>query len=148
MRANARFEVAIGGQLPPLARLRSLGWSTVDAPTRSRSADDYRAYVEASRGEISVAKNVYVATRSGWFSCRSVCYLAAGRPVVTQDTGYSAVVPTGRGLLAFDTVDEAVDAIKQVEAKWTEHIRAASELAGSAFGSDIVLGRLLEQAGM
>jgi hypothetical protein len=148
MRANAQFEVAIGGHLRPLPRLRSLGWSTVDAPARSRSAHDYRDYIEGSRGEISVAKNVYVATRSGWFSCRSVCYLATGRPVVTQDTGYSTIIPTGSGLLAFNTADEALDAIKQVEANWAEHSRAARELAGSAFGSDVVLGQLLEQAGM
>ncbi len=69
--------------------------------------DTYRDYIQQSRGEFSVAKNVYVGTGSGWFSCRSVCYLAAGRPVILQDTGYSAFIPTGDGLLAWSDIDDA-----------------------------------------
>ena len=85
-----------------------------------------------SRGEFSVAKNVYVATRSGWFSCRSVCYLAAGRPVVVQDTGFSELIPTGLGLLAFSTPEEAVSGIATVEADYPAHQAAARELASHA----------------
>jgi hypothetical protein len=97
VRAGYPFEVAVGGADPPRSRWRELGWSVIDSHPVSRTAGGYRSYLQRSRGEFSVAKNVYVATRCGWFSCRSVCYLAAGRPVVLQNTGFSEVLPTGRG---------------------------------------------------
>ena len=93
----------------------------------SRTAQSYREYIESSRGEFSVAKNVYVATRCGWFSCRSVCYLAAGRPVVVQDTGFSEQLPTGSGLLCFSTPDEAARALGQVESDYDRHRNAAPD---------------------
>ena len=85
-----------GGNEVPRDHWRDLGWSVIDSHSVSGSAEDYRSYIERSRGEFSVAKNVYVGTRCGWFSCRSVCYLASGRPVMIQDTGFSDVVPTVR----------------------------------------------------
>src|SRR5205823_6231541 len=81
-RVPVALDVAVDADSAPVGRWRELGWSVSDPQPISRTADDYRHYVQRSRGEFSVAKNVYVATRSGWFSCRSVCYLAAGRPVV------------------------------------------------------------------
>ena len=108
----------------------------------------YRSYLQSSRGEFSVAKNVYVATRSGWFSCRSVCYLAAGRPVVVQDTGFSEFIPTGAGLFAFRTLEEAVAGINAVESDYTRHQQAARDLARTHFGSDRVLGELLGRIGL
>jgi hypothetical protein len=146
-RTTASFELAVGGVNPPRDRLKRLGWSVVDSEAVSRTPDDYRSYIQSSRGEFSVAKNVYVATRSGWFSCRSVCYLAAGRPVVVQDTGFSDFMPTGEGLFAFSSLEEAERAIAAVEADYGRHQRAAQELAREAFGADRVLGRLLEEIG-
>ena len=110
--------------------------------------DDYQQYIQASRGEISVAKNLYVATRSGWFSCRSACYLAAGRPVIVQDTGFSDVIPTGAGLFAFSDGQEAEEALAAVEADYDRHSRAAREVAGEFFDARRVLSKLLQHAGL
>jgi hypothetical protein len=147
-RTGAALEVAVGGADPPLDRWRSLGWSVVSSEEVSRTPDAYRAYVASSRGELSVAKNVYVATGSGWFSCRSACYLAAGLPVVLQDTGFSEVLPTGKGLVAFDTGDDAARAVADVERSYEEHSCAARELARSHLASDVVLGALLREVGL
>jgi hypothetical protein len=147
-RVRARFEVAAGGDSPPAERWRSSGWSVIDSHTVSTTVDDYRYYIERSRGELSVAKNVYVATRSGWSSCRSVCYLAAGRPVVVQDTGFSEFIPSSQGLLAFQSLDEAIEAIEAIEANYSHHQKCARDIAETYYGSDIVLGRLLKGAGV
>jgi hypothetical protein len=144
---NSKFEVAVGGA-PPVDKWRELGWSVVDSHERSRSAEEYRSYIQASRGELSVAKNVYVDTRSGWFSCRSVCYLAAGRPVVVQDTGFSEILPVGHGLLTFSNDQEAAAAITAVESDYESHAKAAREFAATYFDSSIVLGDILKQVGL
>jgi hypothetical protein len=138
------FEVAVGGE-PPADRWRRIGWRVVDGPSRSATPEAYREYVEASRAEVSVAKNLYVATRSGWFSCRSACYLAAGRPVVLQDTGFAEVLPTGEGLLAFDDEEGAVAGVRAVEADYARHAEAARRLAREHLAAEVVLGRLLEE---
>jgi hypothetical protein len=145
-RARACFEVAAGGAAPPADRWRRLGWSVIDSHAISTTVDDYRNYIERSRGEFSVAKNVYVATRSGWSSCRSVCYLAAGRPVVVQDTGFSELIPSTDGLIAFSSLDEAVEAIAAVEADYSHHQESARNIAESYFASDKVLSQLLTHA--
>lgn len=145
---GVRLEVATGGSSPPVDRWRELGWHVVDSHGVSRSADEYRDYVQGSRGELSVAKNLYVDTRSGWFSCRSVCYLAAGRPVVLQDTGFSEAVPAGIGVLAFSDLDGARSAVEAVEADYDRHSRAAREIAIEEFGAEAVLGRLLGAIGL
>ena len=95
-----------------------------------------------------IAKNLYVQTRSGWFSDRSVCYLASGRPVVAQDTGLADLVPHGEGLLLFDDLDGAVEAVKAVSSDWDRHARAAREIAAAHFSSDVVLTRLLDRLGV
>jgi hypothetical protein len=95
-----------------------------------------------------VAKNLYVTSRSGWFSDRSACYLASGRPVLAQDTGLEHLLPTGRGLVAFSTLDDAVAGVEAIEADYERHCRAARELAQTHFASDVVLGRLLERLGV
>src|SRR5262249_4806696 len=100
----------------------------------------------SSKGEWSVAKNAYVQARSGWFSERSACYLAAGRPVVVQDTGFSARLPVGGGILPFSTVDEAVAAVPEGEGDYARHARGARAVAESFFASDKVLPLLLEEA--
>jgi hypothetical protein len=141
------FEVASGGK-PPVDEWRSLGWAVLDAHDVSRTADTYRDYIQASRGEFSVAKNVYVATRSGWFSGRSTCYLAAGRPVVVQDTGFAKVIPCGSGLLAFTSLDEAVEAVECVEQDYRRHQEAARAVAAEFFEAGRVIGRLLREVGL
>ena len=145
---RAPLEIAAGGVRPPLEDWRRHGWHTRSAQDVSLTTDDYRRYIHRSRGEFSVAKNVYVATRSGWFSCRSVCYLAAGRPVVVQDTGFSEFIPTGEGLFAVDDVADAARAITAVEADYERHSAAARQLAAECFDSDRVLADLLERCGI
>jgi hypothetical protein len=147
-RVPARLEVAVGGTGAPVDRWRKLGWSVVDSVSISRTAGDYRRYVASSRGEFSVAKNVYVATRSGWFSCRTACYLAAGRPAVVQDTGFSSTVPVGDGLVAFSTLDDAIAGIERIESDVSRHRAAARRLAEEWFDSQLVLIELLEVVGV
>jgi hypothetical protein len=121
------------------------GWSVVDPFRTCGNLDDYRQYIESSKGEWSVAKNGYVLGRSGWFSCRSACYLAAGRPVVIQDTGFGNVIPTGLGVLAFSTPEEAAEGLRDVESRYERHARAAREIAEAFFESSRILNRLIEQ---
>ncbi len=149
-RTHAACEVAINcpNNDAPLDRLRALGWSVLDGRAVSLTADSYRSYLRGSRAELSVAKNIFVATRCGWFSCRSVCYLAAGRPVVIQNTGFSEAIPTGHGLFAFSDLEEAVQGVEAVERDYAYHSQAARELARSHFDSDQVLGELLHQIGL
>ena len=147
-RACAKFEVATGGAEVPSDEWRALGWSVIEAAGISATADDYQRYIEGSRGEFSVAKNVYAATRSGWFSCRTVCYLAAGRPAVVQDTGFSDFLPTGQGLLAFSNLEEAARGVAAVESDYPAHQKAAREVAAKCFDSKVVLGDLLKRIGL
>jgi hypothetical protein len=130
----------------PQELLRRTGWRTVDAASACPDLERYRRYIESSKGEWSVAKHGYVVGRPGWFSCRSACYLAAGRPVVVQDTGFAGILPVGEGVLVFSTLDEAVAAIREVEADYTRHARAARAIAEEYFASDVVLSRLVEEA--
>jgi hypothetical protein len=142
------LELAVGGSAPPLDRWRQLGWRVVDSHSVSGTLDQYRDYIQQSRGEFSVAKNLYTATRSGWFSCRSVCYLAAGRPVVVQDTGFSEFLPVGQGLLAFSCLAEAVEGLRAIERDYGLHQTAAREVAQEYFAAPRVLTRLLEEVGL
>jgi len=145
---SVELEVAAGGRAAPKEHWRTLGWHVSDSVSVSRTSEDYRGYIEGSRGEFSVAKNVYVAPRTGWFSCRTTCYLAAGRPAVVQDTGFSAHIPVGDGLLAFDDLASAAAGIVQVESDVEHHRRAAREVAETCFDSRMVLTQLLEDAGI
>ena len=131
-----------------VARLSGAGWSVVPARPLSDDLDRYRDYVRASAGEFSVAKAQYARLRSGWFSDRTACYLASGRPAVVQDTGFGNVIPQGEGLIAFNTVDEAAAAIDAIDADYDRHARAAAELAREHFDAEVVLGRLLADAGL
>jgi hypothetical protein len=128
--------------------LREKGWHVVDARQEVGDFASYRCYVHRARAEFSVAKPGYVKTRSGWFSDRSACYLAAGRPVVVQETGFSAFLPTGRGVLSFTTVEEAVQGITTIREQYAVHSRAAREIAREYFAAEKVLGQLLAEAGV
>jgi hypothetical protein len=122
------------------------GWRVIDAIEACGDLDSYRNYIESSKAEWSVAKNAYVLGRPGWFSERSACYLAAGRPVVVQDTGFAGVLPVGEGILSFRTLPEAVAAIQEVEANYARHAQAARAIAETYFDADKVLTRLIDQA--
>jgi len=138
--------VAVGGTEAPLAELAAQGWIAEDGPTTTLTPQDYQNYIAGSRGEISVAKHVYVALKTGWFSTRSACYLAAARPVVVQDTGFSSILPTGRGLHAFSSEDEAAAAIAAVEADYAAEMQAARNIAFAHFDARQVLSQLIEDA--
>ncbi|MGY1703972.1 glycosyltransferase family 2 protein [Geodermatophilus sp. SYSU D00697] len=129
------------------AQLEEHGWRVRSGLGVSTDLDAYRDYVTTSRAEFTVAKDQNVRLRSGWFSDRSATYLAAGRPVVTQETGFSNALPTGKGLLPFTTPDDAVAAVTDVVGNYGEHSRAAAEVARECFDSDVVLGRLLADLG-
>lgn len=145
---DAEFELAAGGSGAPVERWRELGWNVVDSHSVSRTMDEYQEYVERSRGEFSVTKNLYSATRSGWFSCRTVCYLGASKPAIVQDTGFSEFIPTGGGLFAFDKLEDAKEAVLAVEKDYQRHCRLALEVARNYFDSTIVLEQMLERVGL
>ena len=131
---------------PPLELIRHKGWRVVDPADVCPDLDRYRQYVQSSRAEWSIAKNGYVVGSPGWFSCRSACYLASGRPVVVQDTGLDGVLPVGCGLLTFRTMDEATHAVRECVAAYKKHAAAAVEIAAEYFDSDRVLETLLFEA--
>jgi hypothetical protein len=141
------LEAAISGAAPR-ERLVAAGWRVIDARPVSATLDDYRRYLQRSRGELSVAKQAYVATRSGWFSTRSAVYLASGRPAVLQDTGFSAHLPVGPGLHAFTTPDEAVAALAAVRADYRAACAHARSVAETCFRAEDVCARLLADAGV
>jgi GT2 family glycosyltransferase len=148
-RAGQPLELALSSCGPEDRRLlEEHGWRVRDALEVSRDLDSYRAYVASSRGELTVAKEQNVRLRTGWFSDRSATYLAAGRPVVTEETGFSNVLPTGAGLFAFGDPEEAADAAKAINADYRRHREAASELAREWFSHEVVLGRLLGDLGV
>lgn len=127
--------------------LRNHGWHIVSA----RDLTDplaYNDYIRSSLGEFTVAKEQYVRPRTGWFSDRSVCYLAAGRPVVTQETGFSKFIPTGEGLFSFSTLDEAVEAIDDIASDYQRHSKAALEIAHEYFSVEKVLSKLVAEIGL
>ena len=128
--------------------LESNGWGLVNAHVFTTDPWAYRDYVQASRGEFTVAKDQNVRLRSGWFSERSACYLAAGRPVITQDTGFGTVLPTGEGLFAFDTMEEIVAAFEAIEADYERHSRAARDIAAAYFRAETVMAKVLEDLGL
>jgi hypothetical protein len=149
-RTSQPFELALKIDDPAdRARLEDHGWRTV--PPLPMSLDVFGAYpdyIRGSRGELTVAKDQNVRLRSGWFSERDACYLASGKPVVAQDTGFSNVLPTGEGLFAFSSTDEAVAAVEQINADYPRHCRAAREVAAEYFEAARVGADLLEQIGL
>jgi hypothetical protein len=148
-RPQTSFQMAM---LPPDDGVRreveGAGWSLTDPRPISASMARYQAFIAGSRGEFTVAKDIYVRPNSGWFSDRAVCYLAAGRPVVTMRTGFTSFCPVGRGLFDYATHDEALAAIDAVGADYPGHRRAARELAGEYFAAERVIGNLLQDAGL
>lgn len=146
-RTAASLEVALSGAAPR-DRLAAAGWRVVDAAERSSTMERYRDYIGASRGECSVAKEAYVRTRSGWFSCRSAAYLAMGKPVVVEDTGFSRIYPVGEGVWGFSTIDEAASALAAIDADYRRQCEAARAVAERFFRAETVLARLLADCGL
>jgi hypothetical protein len=150
-RVPVRFRPALAihpGEVADVAALAANGWDVLDPAAVAGTPDAYRNFVCGSWAELGVAKSGYVNSRCGWFSDRSACYLAAGRPVVAQDTGFGDAVPTGEGLLSFRTADDAAAAVEAVRADYPRHARAARHLAAEVFDSDRVLPRLLRSVGV
>jgi len=143
-----RLEIAVAGAHTPLQRLTNAGWSVRDAHAATTTYDAFVDYIRASKGEFSVAKNVFVATHSGFFSDRSAVYLACGRPVVLQDTGFSAHLPCGEGLFAVSSIDEAAAAIEMIAAEYYRHSQAARRIACEFLDTRVVLAGLLRRVGV
>jgi hypothetical protein len=149
-RTAQAFELACGmgpGNKRPTERLQQHGWTIIEPSEQLPDPWKYRDYLRQSKGEWSVAKEGYVKSRSGWFSCRSACYLALGRPCVLEDTGWSAHYPTGDGLFAFDTMEQAVAAIEEINADYAYHSAEARRIAEEMFDARHVLGALLASIG-
>jgi hypothetical protein len=142
-RSALPLELALSGDAPR-ARLQRHGWQVIDGHAVSLEPGTYRAYLAGSFAEWSVAKNAYVKSRSGWFSCRSACYLALGVPVVVQDTGFRSAIPAGEGVLAFSTLDEAAAAIDRLSTDRPRHSAAAIDIASEYFDARTVLRRLID----
>jgi hypothetical protein len=149
-RTTERFVLALTihpEEVRDLEALNREGWELLDASEVAGTPDAYRRFIQGSKAELGIAKGGYVASRCGWFSDRSACYLASGRPVIVQDTGFSRFLPTGEGLLPFDTADSALDAIARLNSDYHRHASAARTLAEECFDSDKVLKRLLANVG-
>jgi hypothetical protein len=148
LRRSASFEIAAGLSAHEKELVERNGWTHVDSIAISRDISRYREYVHDSRGEFTVARDQYVRPRTGWFSDRSACYLAAGRPVITQETGFSKFLPTGKGLFSFTTMDEILAAVDTIESDYEGNCRAAREIGAECFGAEKVVGSLMERAGL
>jgi hypothetical protein len=149
--SHESFEVALdihSAETNDLALLTENSWHLADPAGVARDPLAYRAYIAASKAEFMVAKNLYVQTRSGWFSDRSICYLASGKPVLAQDTGLAQHYPLGKGLLPFSTLEEAVAGAEEIAGNYDAHCRAARNIAEEYFDSDKVLMRLLQTFGV
>jgi hypothetical protein len=143
-RPESDFAHAVGMTEGERRLLDTNGWTLEDAHAFTTDPWPYRDYIRSSRGELSPVKDAYARLRTGWFSERSACYLAAGKPVVAQDTGFGSVLPTGEGLFAFNTAEEAAAALEEIESDYGRHSRAAEEIAGEYFSAETVLARLLD----
>jgi hypothetical protein len=149
--APFRFEAALAihpDERADLDLLRRHHWSLPDPVVVAGTPDDFRTYVRGSSAEFSAAQGMYVETSSGWFSDRTVRYLAAARPALVQDTGFSRTLPVGKGLLAFATLQEAVDGAAAIADDYEAHAAAARAIAVTYFDSDVVLPRFLEECGL
>jgi hypothetical protein len=143
------FELALGLAEPAdVQMLQGRGWRVIDAAKLSREPRPYWGYIVGSRGEFTVAKDQNVRLRSGWFSDRSACYLAAGRPVVTQDTGFGAHLPLGEGLFAFRTMEDVLTAMECIQQDYDRHRRAARAIAEEFFRAEVVLDDILVKSGL
>ncbi len=141
---DAPLQVAIGGHKTPVEELKAAGWELADAHSSTLTPQSYQRFIAESLGEWSVAKNVYVAMHTGWFSCRTACYLAAGRPAVVQNTAWTRFLPSDAGLLAFDTMEQAVDGLNRVRTDYARHRDKAYAVAREFLAPDRVLPPMID----
>jgi hypothetical protein len=142
-RTRVPLEIAARVDRDVRDRLCAHGWRVADSLAVSDSLDAYREYIQRSRAEFTVAKDQNIRLKSGWFSDRSACYLAAGRPVITQDTGFGSVLPMGRGLFAFNSMEDILAAVDVIESDYECHRKAAREIAAEYFSAEKVVGDLM-----
>jgi hypothetical protein len=150
-RVPQTFEIALDihpAEEGDLSLLHRRGWQLVDPRMATPDPNSFRRYVRGSGAEFSVAQGIYVETQSGWFSDRTVRYLASGKPALVQDTGFSRNYPVGEGLVAFSTPEQAIAGAERIWRDYEEHCRAARTLAEEYFDSDRVLGHFVEEAGV
>ena len=147
-RRPVAFELAAGVDEKVREFLVSNGWRQVDSIEISRDVDRYCQYIQNSRGEFTVARDQYVRPKTGWFSDRTACYLAAGRPVITQETGFSKFIPSGKGLFGFTNMDDILKALDAIESDYEGNCRAAREIAAEYFEAEKVIRTLLDVAGL
>ena len=147
-RAALRFELATDADAAGRALLTEHGFQVRESLGISSSVEDYRAYISGARAEFTVARDQYVRPYTGWFSDRSASYLAAGRPVITQETGFSKTLPAGRGLFGFRTLADILAAVDAIESDYGAQREAAREIAREYFAAEKVLASLLERAGL
>jgi hypothetical protein len=147
-RRPVKFELALVVDEETDRLLRDNGWHPVHSLPISRDINRYRDYIQSSHGEFTVAKDQVVRPRPGWFSDRSASYLAAGRPVITQETGFSKFLPTGKGLFGFLSMEDILAAVDVIESDYAASCKAAREIAQEYFAAEKVLGSLMERAGL
>lgn len=148
---SERFELALDidtSDEEDRAALEAHGWSLADPVRVAGDPWRYRDFIRGSKAEFMVAKNIYVDTGSGWFSDRSICYLASGKPVLAQDTGLRGRYPSGEGLVLYSTLEEAAAGVEEIAGDYERHARAARAIAEDHFDSDKVLRRLLDRLGI
>ena len=142
------MEVAVSGKKIPWERLQENGWHARKGDDISISAASYLAYIAGSKAEFSVAKQAFVSTQCGWFNDRSGYYMGFGKPVVLQETGFSKVLPAGKGLLSFTTIEEAAEAVRNVSLNYEMHSKAARELAFEYMEAGKVIRKFLDKIGI
>jgi hypothetical protein len=145
--AKVPWNMTLGMQAMPAETAQQFtahGWRLVDAEKSTLSCQAFADFIRNSAGEFTVAKEIYAAIPSGWFSDRAAAYLASARPVVTQGSGFDQRLPTGEGLFSFQTVEEAADALNKIDTDYPRHARAARRIAEQHFDSRKVLGELLQ----
>jgi hypothetical protein len=150
-RTSQRFEIALDihpDEKKDLTLLRGNGWRLVDPGEAVPDPNSFRRYIQGSSAEFSVAQEAYTATNSGWFSDRTARYLASGKPALVQDTGFGRNIPAGEGLVAFSTLEEALDGAARIGRDYGGHCRAARALAEEYFDADSVLGRFVDEVGV
>jgi hypothetical protein len=150
-RTGERFEIALDideADRADHSLLRRNGWRVVDPARVADDLNSYRHFIQRSAAEFMVAKQMYVMTGGGWFSDRSACYLASGKPVLAQDTGFTKHYPVGDGLLSFRDLEEASEGVHRIRADWKHHSKAARDIAAEYFDSRVVLGHLLDELGV
>ncbi|MBI2821626.1 MAG: hypothetical protein HYX74_05325 [Acidobacteria bacterium] len=148
---DARFMLALAihaGEKRDLNALKQNGWRLLDPAPLTSTPASYQRFIRESKAELGIAKSGYVAARCGWFSDRSACYLASGRPVIAQETGFSRFLPTGEGLLSFQDIEDLLAGIEAINSDYARHARAARAIAEECFDSRKTLGRMLQHIGV